>query len=76
LPFFFLAALTAGFFFAGTLSMLRFTASMMSITWPCFGAGALSIIEHREHPNAILVFVILWIQLIGRESVNRTDAKL
>ena len=37
-PFFLTAAAAAGFLFAGTLSMLRFNASMSSITGPCFGA--------------------------------------
>jgi hypothetical protein len=55
----------------------------MSITWPCFGTGALSItislplllIQHAKHANAILVFVILRVELFGCEPVDQADAQ-
>ena len=59
--------------------MLRFNASMMSTTLPprC-GAGAANgylfaftfFIQHGEHANAVLVFVILGMKLFCRELVD------
>src|SRR5918992_522392 len=74
-----------GFFLASTLAMLRFSASMMSITCPCFNAAAFAItislplplfIDHGEHTEAVLVLVTLGVELFRCEALDETDPEL